>query len=412
MKTFLEEIRLPDEKKILDYLEKVLNVGTISDLLSFDANQKKDRSMSGEMLFNLPLSPQVGGQLHELTQEILQLLEYTDREVAFYISNDEKFNAMSHYSRNEEEPHYVVFNSGIVERHTDEEMRFVIAHELGHLIYRHSMLEFVIDHLYPSGPPDFIKNIFHLWRNLGEMSCDRVGSLAVGNFDAAASAMFKMSSGLDMGRFQVKTMNFMAMNDKLVADMSVAGQNYLVNTHPVNPLRIKALDVFYHSATRKNFLKSRKLVRDNKLRRQTDELVSLLKVQPADDDDRACLDFLTAAGCYLINSDGNTATQELDELINMLSNFHSWPPDYVHQVMKHKKPMTIINKSASVILDKCPSYISMLFRLLVPLIAKDQRITQNEIDALLLIAGKLKLTKPEAVEMILEEIRGKYQPMA
>jgi hypothetical protein len=54
----------------------------------------------------------------------------------------------------------------------------------------------------------------------------------------------------------------------------------------------------------------------------------------------------------------------------------------------------------------------MLFRLLVPLIAKDQRITQNEIDALLLIAGKLKLTKPEAVEMILEEIRGKYQPMA
>lgn len=74
--------------------------------------------------------------------------------------------------------------------------------------------------------------------------------------------------------------------------------------------------------------------------------------------------------------------------------------------------MAIINKSTSVILDKCPSYASKLFRLLVPLIAKDQRIGQNEIDALLLIAGKLKLTKPEAVEMILEEIRGKYQPMA
>ena len=412
MKTFLEEIRLPDEKKILDYLEKVLNVGTISDLLNFDANQKKDHSMSSQMLFNLPLSPQVGAHLYELTQEILQLLEYTDREVSFYISKDSSVNAKTYFNCNEEEPHYVVFNSGIVERHTDEEMRFVIAHELGHLIYRHTMLEFVMDYLYPSGPPDFIKNIFHLWRNLGEMSCDRVGSLAVGNFDAAASAMFKMSSGLDMGRFQVKTMNFMVMNDKLVADMSVTGQNYPLDTHPAHPLRIKALDVFYHSSMRKNFLKSRKLVRDNKLRRQTDELIALLKGQPNDDEDRVCIDFLTAAGCYLINSDGNTATQELDELINMLSNFHSWPPDYVHQVMKHKKPMTIINKSASVILDKCPSYISMLFRLLVPLIAKDQRITQNEIDALLLIAGKLKLTKPEAVEMILEEIRGKYQPMA
>ena len=412
MKTFLEEIRLPDEKKILDYLENVLKIGTINDLLNFHANQKKDCSVSGEMLFNLPLSPQVGGRLYELTQEILQLLEFTDREVAFYISNDARFYAMSHYSRNEEEPHYVVFSSCLVERHTDEEMRFVIGHELGHLIYRHSMLEFVMDYLYPSGPPNFIKNIFHLWRNLGEMSCDRVGSLAVGNFDAAASAMFKICNGLDMERFQVKTMNFMVMNDKLVADMSVTGQNYPLDTHPAHPLRIKALDVFYHSSMRKNFLKSRKLVRDNKLRRQTDELIALLKGQPNDDEDRVCIDFLTAAGCYLINSDGNTATQELDELMNMLSNFHSWPPDYVHQVMKHKKPMTIINKSASVILDKCPSYISMLFRLLVPLIAKDQRITQNEIDALLLIAGKLKLTKPEAVEMILEEIRGKYQPMA
>ncbi|HOQ42867.1 MAG TPA: hypothetical protein PK178_11975 [Smithellaceae bacterium] len=41
MKTFLEEIRLPDEKMILDYLENVLRIGTISDLLNFDANQKR-----------------------------------------------------------------------------------------------------------------------------------------------------------------------------------------------------------------------------------------------------------------------------------------------------------------------------------------------------------------------------------
>jgi len=88
MKTFIEEIRLPDEKKILDYLEEVLSVSTINDLLFFHANQKKDRSLSKKMQFNLPLSPQVGGNLYALTQEILHLLNYTDRPVAFYISND------------------------------------------------------------------------------------------------------------------------------------------------------------------------------------------------------------------------------------------------------------------------------------------------------------------------------------
>jgi len=68
MKTFIEEIRLPDEKKILDYLEEVLSVSTINDLLFFHANQKKDRSLSKKMQFNLPLSPQVGGNLYALTQ--------------------------------------------------------------------------------------------------------------------------------------------------------------------------------------------------------------------------------------------------------------------------------------------------------------------------------------------------------
>lgn len=411
MKTFIEEIRLPDEKKILDYLEEVLNVSTITDLLSFHANQKKDRSLSKKMQFNLPLSPQVGGNLYALTQEILHLLNYTDRPVAFYISNDSGFNATSFFNRNDDEPHYIVFNSGLLEKHTEKEMRFVIGHELGHLIYKHSIFNHVVDYIYPSGFPDFIKKIYQLWSNLSEMSADRIGSLAVDDFDTAVSAMFKMSSGLDMESLQVNAKHFMAMNDKLVADMTTSRLNYLTETHPANPLRIKALDVFYHSRLRTNFLQSRKFVQDNNLRRQTDKLIALLQEQPEDDIDQAGLDFLAAAGYYLINSDGDVAAEEYDEFMNMLSVFHSWPPDYVQQLLKKKKIMNIINKSASVIVEKCPQYVISLFRTLVPLITINKRIKNDEIEALLTIAGKLKLSKPEAIEIILENIRGKYQPM-
>jgi hypothetical protein len=411
MKTFLEEIRLPDEKKILDYLEEVLNVSTINDLLAFHANQKKDRSLSKKMQFNLPLSPQVGGNLYALTQEILHLLNYTDRQVAFYISNDSGFNATSYFNRNDDEPHYIVFNSGLLEKHTEKEMRFVIGHELGHLIYKHADFNYVVEYIHPSGFPNFIKKINQLWSNLSEMSADRVGSLAVDAFDTAVSAMFKMSSGLDMESLQVNAKHFMAMNDKLVADMTTSRQNYLTETHPANPLRIKALDVFYHCRLRKNFLKSRKLVHDHKLRRQTDELIALLKDQPEDDIEQAGLDFLTAAGYYLINGDGDVAAEEYDEFMNMLSVFHSWPPDYVQQLLKKSKMMTIINKSASVIIEKCPQYVPSLFRTLVPLITMDKRIKTDEIEALLLLAGKLKLSKLDAIEIILEKIRGKYQPI-
>ncbi len=220
MKAFLEEIGLSDEKKILSYLEEVFNVGTINDLLAFHANQRRDRSLSKKMQFNLPLSPQVGGKLHALAQEILNLLNYNERQVAFYISNDPGYNAISYFNRNDDEPHYIVFNSGLVEKHTEKEMCFVIGHELGHLIYKHSIFDHAMEYIYPSGLPNFTKKMHHLWSYLSEMSADRVGSLAVNDFDTVVSAMFKMSSGLDMGRFQVNAMNFMALNDKLVADMT------------------------------------------------------------------------------------------------------------------------------------------------------------------------------------------------
>ena len=60
--------------------------------------------------------------------------------------------------------------------------------------------------------------------------------------------------------------------------------------------------------------------------------------------------------------------------------------------------------------EKCPQYVVSLFRLLVPLVTVNKRIKNDEIDALLTIAEKLKLPKPDAIEIILENIRRKYQP--
>jgi len=94
----------------------------------------------------------------------------------------------------------------------------------------------------------------------------------------------------------------------------------------------------------------------------------------------------------------------------MLSGFHSRPLDYVQQLVKKKNIMKIINKSAAFIIEKCPQYVVSLFRMLVPLITINKRITNDEIEALLTIAGKLKLPKPDAIEIILENIRGKCQP--
>jgi len=413
MKDFIEKIRLQDEKELLAYMEQAFNASAINGLLAFKDKQEKDRFLSNYVRgYHLPLSPQIGGRLHTVSQEILHLFDLSERPVTFHISNNPEFNAYAYFNYNEDEPHYIVLNSGLVDKLTEDEIRFVIGHELGHLIYAHSVFNRIIEFVYPEETPPFLTSIYLLWRNLSEMSADRVGLLAVTDFETALSAMFKLSCGLDMMRFQVNTSNFMAMTDGLVTEMMTTPRNFLEEIHPANPVRIKALDAFYHSQTRQSFLADRLYLEDDELTKKTDELISLLQKRPTDDAECAKLDFLAAAGYYLIKSDEEITAEEYDELMNILSNYYYWPPTYVDNLLKDTDPMEIIDKAAAYIADNTPQDVRPLFDQLIPLVTRDRRIDDKEIDALLTIAEKLKLPMPEAVDTLLEGIRCLYKPLA
>jgi hypothetical protein len=98
--------------------------------------------------------------------------------------------------------------------------------------------------------------------------------------------------------------------------------------------------------------------------------------------------------------------------MNILSNYHYWPPTYVENLLKDTDPMVIIDKAAAYIADNMPQDVRPLFNQLIPLIMKDRRIDDREVDALLTIAEKLKLPMPEAVDTLLESIRCLYKPLA
>jgi hypothetical protein len=415
MKDFIEKIRIQNEKQLLTYMEEVFNAPAVNVLLSFKDKQSNDRSLSSYVRGNyLPLSPQIGGRLHTISQNILHLFDLSERAVTFCIRENPEFNASAHFNFNEDEPHYIVLNSGAVDKLTEDEMRFVIGHELGHLIFAHAVFDRIIESIYSENTdtPPFLKSIYRLWVNLREMSADRVGLLAVTDFETALSAMFKMSCGLDMSRFQAKADNFMAMTDSIITDMTNMPHNFMEGTHPTNPVRVKALEVFYHSKLLQSFLSKRLYIKDKKLTQKTDELIALLQKRPADKAGYMKLDFLAAAGYYLIKSDKAIEAEEYDELMNILSNYYYWPPDYVNNLLKKTNPMKIIDKAATYIIANTPHDVWPLFNQLIPLIMKDRRIDDEEIDALLEIAEKLKLPMPEAVDALLEGIRCKYRPLS
>lgn len=128
----------------------------------------------------------------------------------------------------------VLFSSGIVSLLELDELRFVLGHELGHLIYGH--------HGYPD--PKFASDDHERlnWLALqraAEISADRIGFLASKSMDGAVRAIIKTSTGLDSSKLRFDVANYL---DQLRRLTSLGGSEEVVfASHPMFPVRMKAL---------------------------------------------------------------------------------------------------------------------------------------------------------------------------
>ena len=172
----------------------------------------------------------------------------------------------------------LAFANGTLERLTDGELRFVIGHELGHALSNHLELnaEFIRgdQRLAP-----IHKMRFFAWLRYAELSADRLGMLACGDFDTAIRALFKMTSGLCDPRFLQHLPEAAAQYTVLEAETMESFEEDWFSTHPYSPLRMRALGLFsqsrrYHELTRKP--SSRALLSEAQLERQVAEVIELM----------------------------------------------------------------------------------------------------------------------------------------
>lgn len=188
--------------------------------------------------------------LHEKLQQAREILDLP-KSPDLYIAAGGEINAFTAGV----ERSIIVLTSGAVDLLTDEEMFFVIAHELGHIksghVLYYQMAEFwpVIGQLFDSLP--FFGGVVSAaleiallnWKRMSEFTADRAGLLASQNADAAIGAMMKIA-GLPLKRYDsLNTEDFIAQarefealdTDKLnkfAKALSVMGQ-----THPWTVMR-------------------------------------------------------------------------------------------------------------------------------------------------------------------------------
>jgi Zn-dependent protease with chaperone function len=180
-----------------------------------------------------------------------------------FISQDPMVNAMA---LGADKP-FVVITTGMVDLMDPEEIRFVIGHELGHVLSGHAVYRTMLYHLL-----NLVTRIAWLpvvlpargviwaleeWYRKSELSCDRAGLLAGQDIDAARRALMKTAGGSRLVEFNSDAFHQQAREYDAVPDVREGLLKLLQlqgTTHPFAVIRFAELDRWADSGDYRNIL--------------------------------------------------------------------------------------------------------------------------------------------------------------
>jgi hypothetical protein len=203
------------------------------------------RLLSSSVRLSRSMSPSV----HKMTDHCVQKLG-VDIPLELYAYASPQFNAACF--KPEDGRLFIIFSSSLLEAFDENELMFVVGHELGHHVYQH--------HDIPVGyiatgnqqlPASLALQLF-AWTRYAEISADRAGAFCANDLSAVAQALFKLASGLTSERVvSFNLSEFLKQMDEMQAVDAEPGQGAPVedwfSTHPFSPLRVKALQLFHQS---------------------------------------------------------------------------------------------------------------------------------------------------------------------
>ena len=184
----------------------------------------------------LVISKELFPKIFKIVQLINEKLKITKEEVNYYIVPDSTHNAYCLPITNKESA--VIINSGLVELLEDNELSYIIGHEVGHHIFSHLN--------YPNILGESENNIgLKKLSQAAEISVDRIGLYVNEDIEACINCMMKIASGLKPPHINFDHKVYINEIKKII-DLK-GDKNQIYSSHPMMFVRAKALTIFNDS---------------------------------------------------------------------------------------------------------------------------------------------------------------------
>ena len=328
----VEKIRYSGD---LEAVETLGNVYHLNSMIKQSETVKEHfvtSDLHEEYLNHLHLSPEISPRVCNIVEHVRKVLGYSGDLEVFCEKPGNGLNACAWIDVAKDGRRGIInINPEAIETFDDDELAYLIGHEMGHLIYQHGQWGFVVKSLEDKTTmlPFMGDRLYWEWNQKCEISADRAGAVAAGNAEAALRAQLKVCYGLSFKNLDVNA-DVLLSQLKVVQDAEeLEGSARWAKelSHPIVPLRINALkafcDIYYAKGCGASGLKPKHLEQvDNKIA----ESYELLRRYPRTKTREAAMRLVALYGLKIINSDGKIEDRELSELLKILMSEHTDRP--------------------------------------------------------------------------------------